>query len=361
MKSCLVCHRCKSCGCICQTCDTCGLTDGGHGCRDCGHCRKKCGCRARSSFEPRVRSQISLLTPNYPITKDNTQFVLKGSRIVNKLVRPVGIEIEIAEWNGLKEWRPNGWMYEKHGDNSVQPSGLEMVLPPMAGDDLITKMNEVGQELIRHRCTVNNSCGLHVHVSGTDISWWEVPKLLMLWKGIERDVFQYLVRPSRADSKFCKPLELKPNAWRLVTNKTRDIRLFKMALFNNMYGEREETEDERLKGQQLETLKGNKYPPCRYYALNLHAWLRQGTFEFRLHEGSVDAIEIIKWAMFCGWIVECLSTISFEQAKEIYQARNTHGKPLRLFQDLTSPSFFSIKQKFILPDEVRNYINERIS
>jgi len=43
--------------------------------------------------------------------------------------------------------------------------------------------------------------------------------------------------------------------------------------------------------------KNTKYVECRYYAVNLHAFMSMGTLEFRHHEGAIDT-NIIKWPLF---------------------------------------------------------------
>lgn len=361
---CKKCRRCEYCGCACRYCERCNKKAPYHGCSICGLCKKGiyplCKCRKRKASLHGVNHQVALLRPLAPITNLGEAFVRGGSRIINKLIRPVGIEIEIADWNSLRRWIPKDWEYDTHPDSSVKPSGMEMVLSPMSGDLLIERMNEVGQALIKYQCTINNTCGLHVHVSGMDISWWEVKKLLLLWKGIENDVFSYFVDLGRKANRFCKPIYFSPSTWKLISSNSQDIRVVKGAIFNDLYGVTISSSFPQDMSS-IESIKSNKYPDCRYRALNIHSWLRQGTFEFRLHEGTVDAVEIIKWAMFCGWIVEAVNIISFEQAKSIFEARAYDTKAIKMFRDLISNSEFSIKHKPILPDEVINFINERIS
>lgn len=358
---CKACRRCIMCGCICYPCQSCGKPMAkGHRCSRCAQCRAKCECRNRHAYMYGVDQQTGMLRSATAIQQIGDTFTRCGSRLINRLARPMGIEIEIAEWNMLTRWQPKDWTYETHNDNSVHPSGKEMVLSPMSGDQLIERLNEVGQAFIKYRCIVNESCGLHVHVSGTDFSWWEVKKLLMLWKGIENDVFDSFVNRSRRDNRFCRPIAYSNSTWKLISTNNPDIRLVKAAILNDLYNT-SMNEELRRNAKLMDVIKGHKYAQCRYQTLNIHSWLRQGTFEFRLKEGTVDAVEIIKWAMLCGWIVEAANIISFEQARDIWSVKHIQGMALKKFRDLVSTSEFSLKQKPILPDEVINFINERIS
>ena len=86
--------------------------------------------------------------------------------------------------------------------------------------------------------------------------------LLALWHRIQPVVLM-LVPPSRRTNHYCKPVTPELAG---AVNAMRSI-------------------------SQLGRID-------RYYNLNLAAYARHGTFEFRLHSGSFNAEKVVSWAVF---------------------------------------------------------------
>ena len=108
----------------------------------------------------------------------------------------------------------------------------------------------------------NASTGLHVHVDAWNCTIRDARNLLALWHRIQ-PVTLMLVPPSRRTNHFAKPVT--PELAQAV-NAMRSI-------------------------SQLGRID-------RYYNLNLSAYARHGTFEFRLHSGSFNADKVVSWAVY---------------------------------------------------------------
>lgn len=108
--------------------------------------------------------------------------------------------------------------------------------------------------------SVNRSCGTHVHIDAWNWGEDEMMELAKIWAKIEIPVLWYLVSPSRRNNNFCKPVD--------------------MNYFINL-------------------VQNGPARLDRYYSLNLSAFGRHKTIEFRLHNGTLDAKKIIPWIIFC--------------------------------------------------------------
>jgi hypothetical protein len=299
---------------------------------------------------------------------------VKEGKIVNSLIdqglgRTIGLEIELSEFGTIKKWK--GIRYTIAHDVSVKPSGEEIVLAPTCGREFQENVYKLGTALIYSQCEVNETCGLHVHVDAKDFGWWEIRKLLIMWLGIEKEMFRYFVdNKDRIKDRFCLPYResgghpcafIIPNFETDLTSRSIPISTIKSMWISMFYDGKfiphPSGKPELIQGYEegYKSHKKNKYSRPRYYALNIHSWLYRGTVEFRLKEGTVNGVEIRDWALLCGWIVEMVNRITFEQALQVY------NKGIVALRDLTSTSEFSIKDTFILPESVRNYITKRIS
>jgi len=289
--------------------------------------------------------------------------VVIGSLIDQPLARSIGLEVELSEFGTIKDW--DGIRYTINSDGSVYPSGQEMVLPPLSGRELQEVLYKLGIALITNQCKVNDTCGLHVHVDAKDFGWWEIRKLLIIWLGIEQEMFKKFVTGNREESKYCIPYlkDNGPGPFRSFIEKLIDpitpISVIKTAWLQIFYDHNfsltkaKKLSFESKTNKHYENQKKNKYYDPRYYAMNVHSWMYRRTIEFRLKEGTVNGAEIRDWALLCGWIVEVVNRITFRQALRIYYGG------IEELKDLVSTSPFSIKTSFILPSSVREYIKSK--
>ncbi len=136
---------------------------------------------------------------------------------------------------------------------------MELVSPKLFGaegfrhiEKVLTLWEETGAD-------INNRCGTHVHIDAWNWESADMQRLAKVWASIEIPLIWYLVSPSRRSNAFCKPV----NAYylqRLMSNGDR-------------VGD-------------------------RYYSLNLEAFHRYKTIEFRIHNGTYMAKKVIPWIIF---------------------------------------------------------------
>jgi len=156
--------------------------------------------------------------------------------------------------------------------------GFELVSPVLTGQaglDAITIATEV---LMDFGCTVSKKCGLHVHVGASGATTAFFKNLLKLYGHFEPVIDRFLPLSRRAsNSQWC----------RSVTNLT----------FTAV--------DRALDLDALLALM-TPYPRAdpRYSKINLAAYRRHRTVEFRQHSGTLEASKTINWTLFCLRMVE---------------------------------------------------------
>lgn len=233
---------------------------------------------------------------------------------MNTLRRSIGVEVELAEWGTLRAGgatavkRDNPLLVcQFERDGSVQPSGMELVVGPQAGDNYLTVMSKLISRLKESGVEANNTCGYHAHIDAASMTLPELRRVILGFAYMQNSIFHYLVAPHRLQEpayhytqkisglqglRECKSSS-EISAW-------LDMWLYGVHIHPLMGGE----ERRQLK-RRLETLKSHKYEnAARRRALNLHSWMMRGTIEFRLKEGTTDPTELLMWPLWCGWFVE---------------------------------------------------------
>jgi hypothetical protein len=176
-----------------------------------------------------------------------TTFKVNGSR------RTVGYELEffVPQRTALA-MGPWGRI---HGDGSIRPpmgcDGNEFASHPFNGDHLFKTMQDSTSYLKGKKAEVNASCGMHMHFGATDQTP-EQQRNIMEWWPVLEPLFAGMVDSRRRSNEYCQ-----------MVSKAR-----------NQY---------------------DRYS-SRYKALNTEALGEHGTFEVRLHHGTLDADELVGWA-----------------------------------------------------------------
>ena len=334
------CSRCKGCqGCNCRRCTNgCNrwfiIANQHSYCERCHVCRRCCRCRNSPKYTPDYRLGISEI-----ITKGGT----KGRSVVTGLPRTLGMELEIGDWKNLSRDGGNnripGISYITTHDWSVKPSEMEMVISPLRGDAVIRGMLELSRAGTTAGIVLNESCALHVHVGGKDLSYFEIRRLLEVYSRLEREIYSHLIAPHRTQNPsihYCQmmtgphvvagcercrrydqqypeqrvipePLSsVLSRMWMATT--TEDL---KLCLLRMLYG----IENPSHIPDVVRTRKGGHYEFCRYFGLNLHSWMHRLTVEFRMKEATVDPIELVMWPLWCGWFVHAITRMSDADAR----------------------------------------------
>jgi hypothetical protein len=132
---------------------------------------------------------------------------------------------------------------------------------------------------------VNKSCGFHVHVNANDLSGRTLANTLQRYAHHETAIDALMVHSRRANrNEFCRSLVSLVGHFQNVTPRSSANAVAELA------NERWSSHGHSVGG--------------RYYKLNLCAFFRHGTIEFRQHGGTMNAQKVINWIVFCVNFIE---------------------------------------------------------
>ena len=178
-------------------------------------------------------------------------------------------------------------------DGSLSSRGMEIVSPVLTGAEGIRQMRVVCDTLTKIGCTVNRSCGMHVHVGARGRTLAFFQRLLKAYAHFEFPIDGTLPLSRRAqNNSFCRSMR----GFDAQIDNARSIDDL-VRTFNRIGG--------------------------RYYKLNLQSFVRHGTVEFRQHSGTTDADKAEAWVMFCLAMCEKANhaeTVTVEAGTEYTQA-----------------------------------------
>lgn len=307
----------------------------GSQCRDCAHRLISETCRSERCPKHCLefcRCQFVVLNRAYSPATDT--ILTPKDRIVFKSSRYVGVE---WEYNGIFDGEPlnnfiKKWNAGHHRDGSC---GWEVVTSPQAGDNIRKCLMELSTAFETGEASIDDRCGIHVHVDARDFGWFDIYKLIKLYAKLEPALY-VLAGPTRVENSYAKPC----GAQYLQALNAPDIRNALTTVIIGAAGGRV-----RLRSP-LDKKSGG-----RYRGLNLMPWLagrrtvllqerahagskarKRGanrrsdcTVEFRLHGNSSDGSRVANWAELCASIVDHAMNLS---EKEIQALPNTQEDTL---------------------------------
>jgi Putative amidoligase enzyme len=159
-------------------------------------------------------------------------------------------------------------------------TGVELVSPPLT-ESHFENVRKVCAVLQEQGCTVNRSCGLHVHIGARNLSVEVVKRLAMLYIQYEA-VIDQLLPPSRraSNNAYCASNATRANLRGLTAATTFSA---------------------------ISTAIQGDDPRARFVKLNLKSYWRHGTVEFRHHSGTIDANKILYWVQLIDKMVAAAS------------------------------------------------------
>lgn len=196
----------------------------------------------------------------------------------------VGVELEFSS---MPATRVSYWSW--HNDGSVRgPAPGELVLStptqPLFFDEAVNEY----RDKIMDKVSVNDSCGMHVHVDVCDLTMEELRGVLLFYSVLERTIYKYC-GSDRDNNNFCVPLW---ECWNKVDLFGRSL-----AVENSL----------------------------RYCGLNLAAIRKFGSIEFRMHPGVVSADKIARWVGLCARIKEYGRTCTVESLYNLLQGAGAYS------------------------------------
>jgi len=165
------------------------------------------------------------------------------------------------------------------GDASVTgpdgSPGVEVISPILKGKSGLKALRAAATALEAAGATINRSCGLHVHVGARDLTLANVEAVVARYEAFEHMIDAFM------------PLSRRGN---------NNIFCHSMTNWKTSFGH-------YLTTAQSVTDLANRIS-TRYHKINVAAYLRHGTIEFRQHSGTVNAEKIENWVLFVLNFVE---------------------------------------------------------
>jgi hypothetical protein len=149
-------------------------------------------------------------------------------------------------------------------DGSVS-GGWEMVSPILSGEEGIEQVRKVALVLVVNGASAPNTCGLHVHVDSRDLTVESIVNVARRYAKFEREIDAFMPR-ARNQNSMCRSV--------IGTNFDSIRQLNDLGIMS------------------------------RYYKVNVAAFARHGTVEFRHHSGTVSGEKMENWIRFCTAFVE---------------------------------------------------------
>jgi hypothetical protein len=158
----------------------------------------------------------------------------------------------------------------------------ELVSPPLhSSEEGLEEVKRVCKLMSQAGATVNKSCGFHVHVDAAGLSGADIAMVISRYAANESLINEFMA-PSRQGNHFCRPvtqiygIDVSNRLSRYIPDLWTGLRA------------------PRVIAQNLD----------RYCAVNLAAFVRHGTIEFRQHAGTMNWRKVTSWVRFLVSFVE---------------------------------------------------------
>ena len=192
---------------------------------------------------------------------------------------------------------PTNWKIITDGSLGNYERGIEVVSPILRNQEGLDQVAIVCRALSDFGCTVNKKCGLHVHVGVGNASlkfWKDIVSLYSIFE----PVLDKMMPPSRRASQntYCRTM---------TTARMQDIQ----------------------SASTFRTLSSVATPGSRYHKVNMQAYLRYRTIEFRQHSGTTDATKACNWILICLKMVHLAKHETFNYASFNGNAPRNTARP----------------------------------
>lgn len=176
-------------------------------------------------------------------------------------LREAGIDVAVEGYNHATR---NHWKIVTDGSLRGNDT-FELVSPILEGEAGLQELQKVCWVLDYCDVKVNESCGLHIHMDAADFTMETWRNLAITYRRLE-PVIDGFMPSSRRDNHYCKRLS------GISENRIREAQTI-MSLRQAFGGD-------------------------RYHKLNLEAYARHRTVEFRQHGGTTNFTKMENWIRF---------------------------------------------------------------
>ena len=154
------------------------------------------------------------------------------------------------------------------------------VVSPICNYDDIETIQELVRRLRENGAIVNASCGIHIHIDGSNHNINSLINLSNMISAKEDLIYKALNVNEERKARYCKIVD-KIYLEKLNRNKPKTIEKLKKYWYAGYYWSYERYED------------------TRYHALNLHSMFHKGTVEFRYFNSTLHAGKIKAYIQLC--------------------------------------------------------------
>jgi len=166
--------------------------------------------------------------------------------------------------------------YWKIVNDASVDNGFECVSPVLYGESGLAEVRKAAQALKSAGATVGTDCGFHVHCDANDLSVATIMNIAKRYAQFEAEIDAFMPRSRRGNS-MCQSMST------FYTNYDRRAYSYSVGTYLQQYS------------QSKDSLANFD----RYFKVNVAAYGRHGTVEYRQHSGTMDADKMVNWITFC--------------------------------------------------------------
>lgn len=230
----------------------------------------------RGTFIPGQAEQPSILVLDYTFTRRFGVEIEAYNCTNEKLIRELrGAGIRVS-FEGYTHDTTEHWKLVT--DSSLNGNDtFELVSPILEGEAGLEELEKVCWVLDLCDVKVNDSCGFHVHMDASGFSMDTWKNLALTYKHLE-PVIDPFMPGSRRNNQYCQSLQ--------------------------------NISDTSIRNASTITDLQHVFHDRRYNKVNLEAYSRHRTVEFRQHSGTTNFTKMEKWIRFLNGLVTFASTAS---------------------------------------------------
>ena len=217
-------------------------------------------------------------------------------------LREAGVNVEVEGYNHQirRHWKIVT-------DASINGHrAFELVSPVLSGEAGLAEVRTVCAVLVRLNAQVNRSCGFHVHHFAQDLDLPAWKRLVGAYVKYEGLIDSFMPTSRRAGTNmYCRSLR-SAGAASVAADLAAIRRVASLQALQDLYS-------------------------SRYKKLNLQAFYRHGTVEFRHHSGTVEPEKVENWIRFTQAMVEFSVNYywEFHSPKQVDQPDQFFGAYIR--------------------------------
>lgn len=254
--------------------------------------------------------QYKNIASKMPSLKGKIGDVSQTHLITEGLKYTFGVELEVNRGN-IPFWmaaRKYNISCIRDGSLNSGEGGAEYVTGILVGDNGLKHLQEICQ-LLSHRCTVDRSCGMHIHLGGINFSNEFIVNSYKLALLLEDEIFSTLPK-SRRENAYCKRLK------KFKFNEISSLSLIESEIalqedYNMIF---KYISYEKINNPTFEYNKGTQHPmgpKCGYnHDTPRYCWLnfvpamfdtrgnKSYSLEVRNHQGTTSFIKARNWLLF---------------------------------------------------------------